>query len=262
MVLALWSQPAAAQTVYTYTGNPFTLFTCQPFLENGTPVMNLCSQPAPTNLYTAYMATDRVTATLSVSAPLPPNLGLQRVTGLPGFTLRMSDGQQTLDSETAFFTETRLTTDANGQIVDWQLALMNLTGSTASMIISDGFESGDRDLGSLLCCDSAGDNRGQVVNMRGIWNSPSVAPSPAVAVSNLLNLVNNQIVLSPVGQTNSLTDKLSSVLASIQAGQNKQAINQLNAFIKSIQTLQKNSKVSTATATNLITAAQAIIAML
>lgn len=99
-------------------------------------------------------------------------------------------------------------------------------------------------------------------DVHGTWVLTGGLPSPAVAVSNLITLVNNPILLLPDGQKSSLTDKLNSALASIQAGQNKQAINQLNAFIKSVQTLQKTGKMSPATATNLINEAQAIIAML
>jgi probable HAF family extracellular repeat protein len=64
------------------------------------------------------------------------------------------------------------------------------------------------------------------------------------------------------GQISSLTDKLTNALASIQQGANKQAVNQLNAFINSVQSWQKTGKVSSGTATTLIAAANAIIAVL
>jgi probable HAF family extracellular repeat protein len=64
------------------------------------------------------------------------------------------------------------------------------------------------------------------------------------------------------GQINSLTDKLVNALASVEQGANKQAINQLNAFISSVQTWLKTGKVSSETASTLIAAAHAIIAVL
>jgi hypothetical protein len=59
-----------------------------------------------------------------------------------------------------------------------------------------------------------------------------------------------------------LTEKLTNALASIPQGANKQAVNQLNAFINSVQSWQKTGKVSSGTATTLIAAANAIIAVL
>jgi hypothetical protein len=52
---------------------------------------------------------------------------------------------------------------------------------------------------------------------------------------------------------------LNYVLLSILLGLTKQAINQLNAFISAVQTYAKNGKISTAAATTLVTAANAVI---
>ena len=95
-------------------------------------------------------------------------------------------------------------------------------------------------------------------------NIASTAVTPAVAVTNLINLIANPysgLVLT-AGQANSLTDKLNNALASIQAGQNKQAINQLQAFINAVQTYLKTGKIDTPTATTLTVAANAIITSL
>jgi probable HAF family extracellular repeat protein len=64
------------------------------------------------------------------------------------------------------------------------------------------------------------------------------------------------------GQINSLTDKLVNALASVEQGANKQAINQLTAFINAVQSWLKTGKVSSETASTLIAAANAIIAVL
>jgi hypothetical protein len=55
---------------------------------------------------------------------------------------------------------------------------------------------------------------------------------------------------------------LNNALASIQAGLNGQAINQLQAFINSVQSSLKTGKISAQTASTLISAANAIIAVL
>lgn len=88
--------------------------------------------------------------------------------------------------------------------------------------------------------------------------------SPAQAVTNLINLISNPSsgLGLTAGQLNSLTDKLNNALASFQAGLNDQAINQLQAFINSVQSSQKTGKISPQSASTLIAAANAIIAVL
>jgi len=86
--------------------------------------------------------------------------------------------------------------------------------------------------------------------------------SPAAAVTNLKALVASpELGLTP-GQVASLTDKLNNALASIQAGHNRQAINQLKAFIAQVETAQRNGRMSSSSAATLVSAANAIIAML
>jgi probable HAF family extracellular repeat protein len=83
-----------------------------------------------------------------------------------------------------------------------------------------------------------------------------------VAVQIFIDELSDPALQLTSGQINSLTDKLTNALASIQQGAYKQSVNQLNAFISSVQTLQKTGKISNATATTLIAAANAIIAVL
>jgi len=94
-----------------------------------------------------------------------------------------------------------------------------------------------------------------------VFAHPSAA-TPAQMVSSLITQLSNPALGLTGGQINSLTDKLNNAAASIQQGLTKQAINQLNAFIASVQTMAKNGKISQATATTLINAANAIIGAL
>lgn len=65
-----------------------------------------------------------------------------------------------------------------------------------------------------------------------------------------------------LGQTNSLSDKLGNAYVSIQQGLFKQATNQLNSFISAVQVAVGNGKMSVATGSMLVAAANAIIATL
>src|SRR5688572_32663779 len=96
------SVPALAQTTtYQYQGNTFTSFSCGPFIDSVTGLVTGtagCSTPSPTNAFTSYTLTDKVTATLVLSAPLPPNMAMTAVNGLTGFVLTMNDGHQTVQT--------------------------------------------------------------------------------------------------------------------------------------------------------------------
>jgi probable HAF family extracellular repeat protein len=83
-----------------------------------------------------------------------------------------------------------------------------------------------------------------------------------VAVKIFIGQLSDPTLALTSGQINSLTDKLSNALASIEQGANKQAINQLNSVISSVQAWLKTGKISAATANTLIAAANAIIAVL
>jgi len=93
------SGSAFAQATYRYTGNPFTFFSCGPNADD-TATMD-CSTPAPTNIHTSYTATDHVTATLTLDAPLGPNFAYSDVRTLPGFSLTLDDGEHMVSTPLA-----------------------------------------------------------------------------------------------------------------------------------------------------------------
>lgn len=111
------SFPAVGQVTYTYTGNLFTLFSCGPFVDNGVVTgTDDCTTAGP-NANTSYRSGDLVSATLHLTTALGGNLNLVDVTALPGFSLTMSDGEQTLTSGTSGQSViAQVSTDANGNI--------------------------------------------------------------------------------------------------------------------------------------------------
>jgi len=260
--LMLSSQPAHAQAIYTYTGNPFTLFSCGPAVPP--PGTLLCSTPGP-NAFTSYTATNFVSGTLTFTNPLPANMSLQDVTGLAGFQLSLNDGQHTVTNTMTLGLIVQVATDASGNITSWWVVENTggaLDGGIATLNFTNAiFGTNVFDHGVLACCDpTPPGNLAFVFSNPGTWSSGIV--SPATLVTNLIQLVNNPLLQLKTGQSSSLTDKLLNTLASIQAGLNKQAINQLNAFITSVQTDQKSGKISAQTATTLTNAATAVIAKL
>ena len=249
--------PAAAQAIYRYTGNPFTLFSCGPSVPG--PGTILCSTSAPTNSNTSYLATDAVTATLTLTTALPANRPLSDVTSLSGFQLTLSDGRHTVSNTAAVGMIASVATDASGNVAQWRL-IINTGGLDNGGIATQKWDFVS-DSGTLRCCDPmvSGD-LARNSNLAGTWTSG--APSPAAAVANLMSMLASPELALTSGQVNSLTDKLNNALASIQAGLNKQAINQLHSFINAVESARKNFKMSSQAATTLIASANAIIAML
>jgi hypothetical protein len=263
-ILGLSGVSAFAQATYNYTGNPFTLFSCGPAVPPPGDV--LCSTAGPNSL-TSYTAADFVAGTLTFANPLPANLTLQDVTGLPGFQLTLNDGQHTVTNAMTQGLVVQMATDASGNIVSWWV-IMNTGGTQNGDIDTVNFSNitygtNVYDNGVLACCDPAvPGNLAYNFSSPGTWTSGSGTPSPTTLVTNLIHLVSNPLLQLTVGEMHSFTDKLINALASIQAGQNKQAINQLNAFIGSVQTSLKTGKISAQTASTLTNAATAIIAIL
>jgi hypothetical protein len=263
-VLTFAPRPAAAAT-YTYIGNPFTLFSSGPDpTDTG---FTLSTIPAPANSFTTYTATNKVTATLTLTSPLPANFAYADISGLPGFQLTMNDGQQTLSTPVDPATQDMgafVSTDATGNINQCNLfidgvpltlyGIANQGGGIFIRNFTDIRGSHVADEVDLACCDPTNTDAAENVGLRGVWN-----PTPATSVNNLMGVISNPLLGLTSGQGSSLTNKLNNALASIQAGLNKQAINQLSAFISSVQAAVKTNKMSAQTGTTLINAANAII---
>lgn len=249
--------PAAAQAIYRYTGNAFTSFSCGPSSSgNGTAS---CSTPAPTNAFTSYLATDFVSATLTLSGALPANMALTDVRNFAGFQLTMSDVRHTVTNAPLLGMAAEVATDGSGNIVNWRLIIN--TGGIDNGGIATQKATFVSDMGTLRCCDpTVSGDFARVSNLPGSWTGGT--PSPAAATTNLIALVASPELALTVGQVASYSDKLNNVLASIAAGEKKQAINQLGSFINAVESARKNFKISAQAATLLTDAASAIIAVL
>jgi hypothetical protein len=205
---------ARAQISYSYTGNPFTLFSCGPSGFGGT--LDCPNAPAPGNPHTSYTATDHVTATLIVSSALAPNLNYQDTTTVPGFQLTMNDGHQTLVTGTASgpFFIAKVSTDANGNIIGPWLLVINVGNAADSGIASENEPPVNpfvQDQGTLACCDP--NPPGDIAinqNNAGVWSPGSgLAPTPTYGTVTRI-LIHDQfpsdaqdILIGDIGQAQS-----------------------------------------------------------
>ena len=115
----------------------------------------------------------------------------------------------------------------------------------------------------LIQSASSINDNGQIVASAELNDNTqhAVRVDPAdVSTSILINLLSSPSLNLTSGQVSSLTDKLNNAIASIQSGLYKQATNQLNSFIGAVQTQVKVGKLSSSAGTQLVTAANVIIA--
>ena len=156
LIATALSLPASAQINYTYTGNPFTLFSCGPFVQNGvTTGTSDCPTPGP-NANTSYKTGDHISATLTLTTPLGPNLTLVDVRGLPGFVLILGDGEQTLSTSTnPPGVVAQVSTDGTGNIIaPWNLEIfLGNANDTGIISFNEPGAGGFIDQGLLACCD-------------------------------------------------------------------------------------------------------------
>ena len=259
------AQQAAAQATYDFVGVPFTLFSCGPNTSGG---VTLCTTSGP-NGNTSYESGDRVSARITLDDPLEANLPLTNIASRAGFQLTMNDGQQSvaspISSGQALVAE--VATDSNGNIANWNV-FINTGGANNGGVFTQHYQHptisacchGD---GGTLLGVPPGDSARYIANPNaGVWTTGGGTPTPSQAVESLLSMVGDPLLLLTGGQVNSLSDKLSNALASIEAGLNKQAINQLNAFISAVQAEVKKGKMDSGTGALLINEANAVKAAL
>jgi hypothetical protein len=256
--LVFMARPVFAQATYEYVGNPFTLYSCG-LSSSGTGTA-LCTTPGP-NATTSYTATDHVEATLVLDTALPADMVLTDVRTFPGFSLTMSDGQHTVTNLQQVGMFALVSTDANGDILQWRLVIN--TGGTDNGGIATQNAQFVTDSGTLKCCDPVpGGDLARNSGVAGVWTSGTGTPTPQSAINNLITVVGDPLLGLTNGQVQSLTDKLNNALASIQAGFDKQAANQLKSFLSAVDSAVKSGKMSPQTGLTLTNAANAILALL
>jgi hypothetical protein len=214
------SCPANAQATYTYTGKPFTYATG------------------------SYTTSQRVTATLQLSAWLPPNSDCLDVTQLPGFRLILNDGLQTLDSAAlpaggfnAIYAA--VSTDASGQITRRWLLSLSHSGLEIGVfqIVSLGAPvvpttcgplniNAEADEGFFIIHSPFNVSESSVFNDAGVWSYPS----PASLIDMLLNQIKLG-VLPDIG--NSISTQLHQIAVEIDKD-NGNACQSIRALIEEL----------------------------
>lgn len=145
--------PLAADTVYTYAGNPYTVF-------NGLSCPSVCG----------------ITATLDLAAPLPPDLGspilLAPVTPL---SFSVTDGSNTITQANDDMASFGFVTNASGQITVWDFSVGYLNGGTQIDISSNNQGNNTKD--ETFAVVSYAEN----TQDPGIWTSrtTSAVPEPS-----------------------------------------------------------------------------------
>ena len=144
LLLALSLKPAQADTIYTYTGKPFTIAT------------------------SPYTTKDFVTAVMATQMPLAPNLPFGAI---QVDTLTLSDGVQTLTLDPSLSSVLSVGTDAGGNIDSWQIFL---SYSASGYISTQKTTNVTADAGSL-------DETRQADNdsTPGAWTVSTATPEPA-----------------------------------------------------------------------------------
>ena len=137
LTIALVAQPMFANTIYSYTGNPFT------------------------NVTAPYTTSDFVSGMLTLAGPLAANMPLTAVTPI---AFSFSDGVQTLTQSDVRFSEFLFATGPSGAITQWEVQLQGF--GRGSLINTDDFLRGD------LGISGGG---GGFVDLAGTWTSRTVA---------------------------------------------------------------------------------------
>src|SRR5579862_4861775 len=203
--LALSGLPAFAQaTNYQYTGHPFVFFSCGGSSE--------CTTPGP-NANTSYSASNFVTATMTLAAPLAANLSLQDATTLPGFQLTMNDGQQTVTAPLPGSGVVALvSTDASGNIVEPWAVFINTGGFDNGGVAALNYPGGNGvgDEGVLECCypPSAGNvgqnNLASIFGAPGTWttNAPTLLSYGTFTRANEFSFADNSdLIMGGIGKS-------------------------------------------------------------
>ena len=254
-VAVFLAQPAEAQVVYTYLGNPFTTFSCGPDPDGQT----TCSVPDSDS---RYSLSSRLQITLELANPLPPNFHSLDITQLPGFRLTMDDGLGPLyfsaQDQNADGILAMVRTDGAGRIVEWHFGLFVSgyfrwmeSGNTLGWVFDEAVLVMSQ---PPLPADFA-----RVFGAPGTWSHPG---GPEAAIQALIDRLPDPSLGLTQGQINSLTAKLNDALASVLAGLHQQARNQLNAFINQVTAAVANGKMDPAVGAGLMADALRIIAML
>jgi hypothetical protein len=118
--LSAMALPAAAAAVYTYAGNPYTVF-------NGLSCPSVCG----------------ITATLDLASPLPPNLGSQiLLAAVAPLSFSVTDGANTITQANDLTSSFAVATNSSAQIEFWDFSASYMSGGIPIDISSNNRGSG------------------------------------------------------------------------------------------------------------------------
>ncbi len=154
--LFLMTLPMMANTIYTYTGNPFTTVSG------------------------VYTTSDFVTASVTFASPLGNNFAFALINPI---SFSFSDGVQTINNGNATDFSFRFGTDANGNIVEWAISdAISFPVFVVQLIETGSDPSGSGDDSFISTPDSDATN----FSDPGHWTSSNASPVPEPSTLVLL----------------------------------------------------------------------------
>jgi hypothetical protein len=158
---------AAANTLYTYIGNPFTAIVGTPGVPD------------------KYNTSDFIEVMLTTVNPLPANMSVMTAidpTQIVAF--QITDGVDPMGPINAIF----IGTDPNGAINQWNILNISQTNNPNTTFGTGNFPGAVADLAAVTNVDGARVQAGSNQNMQGIWTVTAGVPEPATWLLTIAGL--------------------------------------------------------------------------
>ena len=160
VVVSLLSAPLMADTIYTYTGNPFA------------GVGGLAEVP--------YVSTDFISITFTVTNPLAANLLIDnsKSSNVTPTSYSSSDGVRTLDNGNSGISVFNIETDGSGHIINWHLFLFPFPSPSSQDLIASEDQDQPGEMEDFGDFSNIGSASGIIRNNPGTWTSSATSTSP------------------------------------------------------------------------------------
>jgi hypothetical protein len=150
-----------ADTIYTYTGNPFA------------GVGGFAAAP--------YVSTDFISITFTVTNPLAANLLIDnnsKSSNVTPTSYSSSDGVQTLDNGNSAIGIFNIGTDGSGHIINWHLFLFPFPSPSSQDLIASEDQDQPGEMEDFGDFSNIGSASGIIRNNPGTWTSSATSTSP------------------------------------------------------------------------------------